>query len=1265
MPRFRPLTPIACLLLGLAAGARLPAAAPAAPSASASVLRTPLAVPTAGRPGFSELPALRAGIAFTNRLDDERSLTNQVFLNGSGVAAGDVDGDGRCDLYFCGLDSPNALYRNLGDWRFEEMTAAAGVACSDQASTGAALADLDGDGDLDLLVNALFRGTRVFLNDGKGRFGEATGASGFAGGTGSHSFAIADVDGDGRLDVYVVNYRSDTLRDMPDVRFRFGVTNGVSTLVSVNGRSANAPELAGRYAFDDASGVLENGEPDVLYRNRGGGRFEAVPWNGPDFLDEAGRPQPPPYDWGLSAQFRDLDRDGDPDLYVCNDFQSPDRIWINDGTGRFRALARSALPRTSLFSMGVDVADVDRDGHDDIFVADMLSRDHARRLVQVMGDTAFAQFRRSMTDRAQVPRNTLLRNRGDGTFAEVAQLAGLDASDWTWCPMFLDVDLDGYEDLLTITGHWRDAQHADVAREIEQERGRRTLPPREQLRLRRRFPRLDTPNFAFRNRGDFTFAESGATWGFDSRRISQGIALADLDGDGDLDVAINCLNDAPLLLRNESTQPRLAIRLEGRDGNTRGIGARIRVVAPGLPPQTQEVIAGGRYLSGDDSPRTFAVARSDDRVTVEVDWRAGNRTLVADIPANHRLLIREPERRPPSSSPAPSPTPTPAAPEEPWFEDLSARLGHRHVDEPFDEFARQPLLPWALGQQGPGLAWFDFNGDGWEDLLVGTGRGGRPGVFRNDRQGGFVRQRSALFEAPVDRDHDALLGWQSAGSELAILFARANDEDGSTHVPAVRALSLATGASAELPLPDSPSPGPLALADLDGDGDLDLFVGGRFHAGRFPEPVSSILHRAQGGTTAIEPAHATALVRLGIVNAAVLTDLDGDGAPDLVAAREWGAPAFFRNSKGTLQPWDPVLRRTNGLAPASARTFRSRELTGAWTSVTSGDFDNDGRLDLVLGNRGRNTRHQAFLAAPLRLFYGDVDGSGRLALLEVHRDPWLGAEVPARDWGVLSPSFPMFQARFPGFAAFAQARLDDLLRSELPPLQEVEAATFDSLLLLNRADHFEVHPLPFEAQVSPVFGLAVGDLDSDGNEDLVVAQNSSGVAPGEGRHDAGTGVWFRGDGRGALLAVPAAASGLRLEGDGRGLALADFDHDSRIDLAVGQHRGETRLFRNRRGRPGLRVVLRGGPANPLAIGAVVRLHYDDGPPGPAHEIRSGGGHLSQDAAVPVLGRRPGAAVATLRIRWPNGARESRVVPPDAVLVERTQPEAGAPATPDP
>ncbi|MEN9677268.1 MAG: hypothetical protein RIS76_3164 [Verrucomicrobiota bacterium] len=1182
--------------------------------------RAPLADPGTNAVGFVALPPEDTGITFTNRLAENRALTNQIYLNGSGVAAGDVDGDGRADLYFCGLDSDNRLYLNRGGWRFEDATAAAGVACPHQASTGAALADLDGDGDLDLLVNAVDRGTRLFLNDGHARFREVTEASGLGGPAGSMSLALADVDGDGDLDLYVVNYRITTMRDEPEKRFRVGVTNGLYQLLAVDDRPVSTPGVLGRFTVDPVSGVTENGEPDALFLNDGGARFTRVDWTGGAFLDEAGRPAAAPYDWGLSAMFHDVNRDGAPDLYVCNDFQSPDRFWINDGRGHFRAQPRSAIRQTSLFSMGVDFADVDRDGFVDVFVADMLSREHVRRQVQIMNPSSG----RPLEDRPQYSRNTLLRNRGDGTFAEIARLAGVEASEWSWCPVFLDADLDGFEDLLITTGHGRDAQNADVAALLGDTRRQQRRPFSERLQLRRQFPVLHTPNVAFRNRGDLTFEDVGPAWGFDSTRISQGMALADLDGDGDLDVAVNCLNDGPLIYRNNVAAPRLGVRLRGRPPNTRGIGARMSVTAPGLPRQEQEMISGGRYLSSDEALRTFAAGSPTHRLTLEVVWRNGSRSTFRDLPANQIVEVEEAA----ASPPPPSPT---AASSGPWFADLSAQLRHQHVDEPFDDFARQSLLPRSLSQLGPGITWFDVDADGWDDLIVGTGRGGRLAVFRNDTRGGFVSQRSAWPQEPAEEDLTTILGWRPSPESGVLLLGMANDESGRNPGAGLRQIHLKTGSLEDLPAVDGGSVGPLALGDVDGDGSPELFVGGRVVPGRYPLAPESAMLRSRSGRFERDRALSASLSGAGMVSAAVFSDLAGEGRCALVLACEWGPLRIFKSTQGILSPWDPPIEFP--AAPGS-RSMPLSQLTGGWNSVTAGDFDNDGRLDLVAGNWGRNTSQQRYLSSPLQIHFGEATPGGALEIIEAHWDAGRGGVVPERDWGRLSAAFPVLRDRYASFTAFSKASLAEILAAGLPPMQQATARTLDSMIFLNRGDHFEARVLPLEVQLSPAFGLVVGDWDGDGNEDLFVAQNNYGVSSAESRHDAGLGVWLRGDGRGGWAAVSAQESGIRIEGEGRGAAAGDFDQDGRLDLAVGQNRGSTLLYRNLRGVPGLRVRFTGNPRNPQAIGARIRSVHRDGRLGPVHEVHAGAGYWSQDSTGVLLGQAD--TIVAVEIIWPGG-----------------------------
>lgn len=1182
-----------------------------------------LPVPTGGKDGFTELSPAQTGIAFTNGLPETRYLTNQILLNGSGAAAGDVDGDGLCDLFFCGIERPSALYRNLGQWQFADITAEAGVACAGQPSSGAAFADVDGDGHLDLLVNGVGTGTRLFLNDGKGHFHEATAAWGLRGGTGSTSLALADIDGDGYLDLYVANYRTTTFRDELDARFKAAVTNGQYQILTVNGRPVSEPDLVGRYTVDPAMGILENGEAHVLYRNDGHGKFVPVNWTDGSFLDEDGKPVSVPYDWGLSVVFRDLNGDGAPDLYVCNDFHSPDRIWINDGHGRFRAIPRLALRQTSIFSMGVDFADIDRDGYDDIFVADMLSRKHVNRQVQLMDRRPVQLPVGVIEDRPQYSRNTLFWNRGDGTYAEIAQYGGVEASEWSWCPVFLDVDLDGYEDLLFVTGHLRDAQNIDIARRIEAMAREKHLSKPEQLGLRKMFTKLEIPNLAFRNRGDLTFTEAGPAWGFDSKKVSQGIALADLDNDGDLDVVVNCLNDGPLILRNNSSHPRVAVRLRGLSPNTRGIGAKIKVLQAGLPPQSQEVVCGGRYLSADDPLRVFAATNTGAGMSLEVRWRSGRVSVINAAQPNRIYEINEAHAKPAAPA-APVPART-------MFTETSDLLRHVHRDKPFDDYQRQPLLPHKLSQLGSGVCWFDLDGDGWEDLVIGSGQGGRLAVFRNDGKGGFVPWREPPFDGGLARDQTTLLGCVQADGKAILLAGSANYEDGLTNGPLARIYDMATKTIDDNLPGQVASTGPLALADIDGNGGLALFVGGRVIPGRFPEPAPSQIFRLRSGKLVPDPAASKAFREAGLVSGAIWSDLDGDGLPELILACEGGPIRVFHYRQGEFSETTEAL----GLG-----AYR-----GLWNSVAVGDFKGDGRLDIVAGNWGRNTRYQRHLAQPVHWYYGDLDGDGWLKVVEAYHDPDLNKIVPWRDWGTLSAAMPFIKERYSGFTPFSTAGVSEFLGDRFSDMQDLSFNTLESMVFLNRGDRFEARPLPFEAQFAPIFGLAVADLDGDGFEDIFACQNFFEVPPQTSRLDGGRGVWLKGDGQGGFTTVPGQESGLAIYGEGRGAAVCDYDHDGRADLGVAQNGNATKLYRNTGGKPGLRVRLKGPAGNPPGIGALIRLQYRDGHAGPAREVHAGGGYWSQDAATQVLGLA--GDLEALTVRWPGGKTTRTRVPPAA------------------
>ncbi len=1204
---------------------------------------------TGGAAGFEEVPASKAGVAFANMLREDQLLANRHYMNGSGVATGDVDGDGRPDLYLARLDGPNALYRNLGNWRFENVTDSAGVAAPGRFSTGAVLADLDGDGDLDLLVTALGGPNAAFMNDGAGRFREVTEAAGLAAQTGSTTMALSDVDGDGDLDLYVANYKTQSVNDLypPDAR-RFD-----QTVIREGDAFRVAPEFEAHYVVrieDERVLRLEYAEPDAFYLNDGTGRFRRVSFTGGAFLDEDGRPlAETPKDWALTARFQDVNGDGAPDLYVCNDFESPDDFWLGDGTGRFRAAPRLTLRKTSLSTMSVDFSDIDRDGLLDFFLTDMLSRDYTRRQTQVGLTLPQTTHVGEIDNRPQVVQNTLFLNLGDAgpgppnqapAFAEIANQAGLAASEWSWAATFLDVDLDGYEDLLVTTGHLYDVQNADA----QQNEMQKTRQAQDYRRLLLDFPPLLLPNVAFRNRGDGTFEAVPEGWGLGAAPdVAHGLALADFDGDGDLDAVVNRLNGPAGLFRNTTAAPRLAVRLRGEPPNTQGVGAKIRVTG-GPVAQLKEVTSGGLYLSGSEALQTFA-AREGDSLAIEVTWRSGRRSRVEGARANRVYEIYEAGAGPGGAASAPD-----GGTGDLFFEDVSARLEHRHHESAYDDFVRQPLLPRRLSQDGPAVAWADLDDDGDDDLLLGSGGGGRLAVFHNEGAGRLRKIDGGALAENAVFDQAGIVAAPGADGGARVFVAVSNYEgtprDSSwIDVYAVDAAGRARRVD-RLPFGAS-SIGPLALSDLDGDGDLDLFAGGHAVPGRYPEAPAARLYRNEHGRYRYDAAWSRPFAGAGMVSAAAFGDLDGDGDADAALALEWGPLRYFRN--------DGAGRFTDHTEAVGWSGY-----TGWWRGVALGDFDGDGRLDVAATNAGWNTPHGRFEDPrhPLRLYAFDFDANGVLDALEAHYEADLGGYVPERGLSSLSYTLPYVRSRTPTYAAFAASTLREIVGPKLDRAPYLEAATLAHVVLLNRGERFEGRALPAEAQFAPAFAAAVADFDGDGREDLFLSHNFFALPMETPRLDGGRSLWLRGTGDGGFEAVPGRASGLRVYGEQRGAAAGDFDGDGRTDLVVTQNGAATKLYRNARAAPGVRVRLTGPPGNAGGVGAAVRLRYADGTLGPARLLSAGSGYWSQASLVQAMGR--GAAVTGVVVRWPDGTESEAAVPEGATEVTVVYAGGGAP-----
>ena len=1175
-----------------------------------------LAVPAHGRDGFEMLTASSTGLTHRNDIDIDHGLANRGLLDGAGVALGDVDGDGRPDIVLASEEHPAMLYHNDGDFHFTDVTAASGLDFTGLATTSVVLVDVDGDRDLDLIAGTFGGPLVLFQNDGKGHFSNVTAGSGLTGGYNATTMTLADVDGNGTLDLYVATYKTRNALDVytPQQRAFDQV------LKKVGGSVVVADEWKKEYRVEarpDLGGFMrsQRAEPDLFFLNDGHGHFTPTPVRGPRFRDENGVPLPDVPDYfGLDARFYDVNGDGAPDLYVCNDLEDPDQFWLNDGHGNFQLAPQMALRETSNTCMSVDMADVNRDGFVDLFTTDMLSPTLAGQQRSIPTHTPLQKPVGLSPERTQWMRNMLQLSRGDGTWAQIADFAGVTATDWTWGSAFLDVDLDGYEDLLTVNGHRYDVRAADPYDRI-----RNSFPRVAWNRESAEFPSLHTKSIAFRNGGDLTFHDVSQVWHFGvDTAISQGIALADLDGDGALDVVVTRLDAPSVVYRNTTGASRVSVRLRGAGANTQGIGATVTVRSGGLPAQSREITSGGYYLSGSDAQLTFA-ATHDSSAVIDVRWRNGKHSVIATARANRLYDIDE-------AGAVESTAPAPAVARA-LFANATALLGGAtHVDSLYADFRRQPLLPTRLSQLGPGVSWIDVDHDGREDLVFATGRGGRLTVMRN-LGGRFVPMTVA--GALQSADLTTVLPLSPSGGGTILLAGQSNYEaaDAATAAAIPSVVGFAAGTTIAAPSSviagDTASVGALALADVNGDGIPDLFIGARVIPGAWPLPARSrLLLGSASGAFVNDDANAAAMSALGLVSAALFTDLDGDGRPELIVATEFGPLRVLHNDAGRLRD----VTKSMGISALSSR----------WNGIVAGDFDGDGRMDLVATSWGRNTPWQTSASRPYELLVARLPDD-RLGLLFARADSLTGKEMPLDGLARIGAAIPAVKERFATFSAFADADVDAVLGPAAARAVRVGATTFDQTVFLNRGDHFEVRSLPTEAQLAPAFGAVVSDFNGDGKEDLFLAQNFFPTEINTMRYDAGAGLLMLGDGHGNFRAQTVLASGIAVAGDQRGAAAADYDGDGRVDLAVSQNGAAMTLWHNRGAMPGVRVRLEGPASNPLGIGVQLRV-VAGAVRGAAREVHAGSGYWSMDAATQVLARPVGATAVW--VRWPGGAEQT-------------------------
>jgi hypothetical protein len=826
-------------------------------------------------------------------------------------------------------------------------------------------------------------------------------------------------------------------------------------------------------------------------------------------------------------------------------------------------------------------------------------------------------------------RNSLYLNNGDGTFSDIAWLADVAASEWTWTAKFADLDLDGFVDLFITNGMVRDLMDADAAEEaaIVGQQGIDAL-----IAYVQEYPLLNTSDLIFRNSGNLSFEEVSASWGLTGQSVGHGATLSDLDNDGDLDVVINNLNQQAGIYRNDSANPRITVKLQGQSSNTHGLGAKITLVTD-TGTQVRQMTSSGGYLSGHQPIVVFGLGLSTEIRQLRVDWPSGLVQTFPDTESgplsfNQAYTITEPEGQAIIQPPGIQTAGTKQ------FTEVSTQVGLTtpHIESPFDDFGVQMLLPRRVSTLGPGLAWGDVDLDGRPDLYIAGAAGQTGTMFRNNGDNTFSNVTAQTLAWQPENEEMAPLWWSNGLNNQPSLLLSYSSVEGSTAVGAqFSSDQVAPFNFRQDPWQDSSpsSSGAMAAADYDKDGDLDLFVGGRVLPGQWPLAPSSRLYRNDNGQlTNVTDAAAAELNNLGMATGAVWADVDNDNDSDLIVATEFGPVHLFRNDNG-------ILNRATETAGLS-------QWTGLWSGVVTGDFDEDGDLDIAAANLGLNTKYNASPERPATLYAGNIDGDGDVEIVEAY---YVGDTLyPMVYRGMSGMEMPFILEQFDTYQAYAEATLAEIYGARLDTAQQLTAATLAHTLFINDgAGNFSASPLPQLSQVAPAYGIVVADLDNDGHDDIYMVGNFRGADHETMAYDGGTSYWLRGQGNGTFLVVPALESGLSVPYEARGLAVADYDGNGWVDIAVAVNNDHPLLFQNNGNTINnfIRVSLTGPATNPTGVGARVTVTLADGST-TMREVHAGSGYLSQDDSTHVFGLGANGS-ATVTVLWSNGATSTQNV----------------------